>query len=190
MLGYGSRDELLTIDIPTQLYVRKENRPGPNQRNRIFETQLKKRDGSIIDVGISSRVICKDGKPVYYAGIVRDITRQKIAEKKLKESYKKLHKALNDIINTLASIVEVRDPYTSSHQKRVASLAIAISEELGLDKDRIEAIGVATLIHDIGKINIPASILARPGKLSEIEYDMIKTHPQLGYDMISRVELP
>jgi len=172
------------------LYVRKENRPGPNQRNRIFETQLKKRDGSIIEVGISSRVICKDGKPVCYEGIVRDITRQKIAEKKLKESYKKLHKALNDIINTLASIVEVRDPYTSGHQKRVASLAIAISEELGLDKDRIEAIGVAALIHDIGKINIPASILARPGKLSEIEYDMIKTHPQLGYDMISRVELP
>lgn len=188
MLGYGSKDELLAIDIPTQLYARKEDRPS--KRNRIFETQLKKRDGSIIDVGISSRVICKDGKLVYYEGIVSDITRQKIAEKKLKESYKKLHKALNDIINILASIVEARDPYTSGHQKRVASLAIAISEELGLDKDRIEAIGVAALIHDIGKINIPASILARPGKLSKIEYDMIKTHPQLGYDMISGVEFP
>ena len=190
MLRYGSRDELLTIDIPTQLYVRKENRPGPNQRDRIFETQFKKRDGSIIEVGISSRVICKDGKPVYYEGIVRDITRQKIAEKKLKESYKKLHKALNDIINILASIVEVRDPYTSGHQNRVASLAVAIAEELGLDKVKTETIGIAALIHDMGKINIPASILARPGKLSGIEYDMIKTHPQLGYDMISRVELP
>jgi len=190
MLGYDSKDELLAIDIPTKLYARKKDRQGPSKRNRIFETQLKKRDGSIIDVGISSRVICKDSKPVYYEGIVRDITRRKIAEKKLKESYKKLHKALNDIINILASIVEARDPYTSGHQKRVASLAIAISEELGLDKDRIEAIGIATLIHDIGKINIPASILARPGKLSKIEYDMIKTHPQLGYDMISGVEFP
>ena len=190
MLGYGSKDELLAIDIPTQLYARKENRPGPSKRNRIFETQLKKKDGSIIEVGNSSRVIYKGGKPVYYEGIVRDITERKIAEKKLKESYQKLQKTLSDIVNTLASIVEFRDPYTSGHQKRVASLAIAISEELGLDKDRIEAVGVAALIHDIGKINIPASILARPGKLSEIEFDMIKTHSQVGYDIIKRIEFP
>ncbi len=190
MLGYGSKDELLEIDIPTQLYFQKEDRPGPNQRNRIFETQLKKEDGSVVSVEINSRVICKDGKPVYYEGIVRDITRRKIAEKKLKESYKKLHKTLNDTINVLASIVEARDPYTSGHQKRVASLATAISEELGLGRDKIEAMGTAALIHDIGKINIPASILARPGKISKIEFDMIKTHSQVGYDMIKRIEFP
>lgn len=190
MLGYGSKDELLAIDIPTQLYVRKENRLGPNKRNRIFETQLKKKDGSVITVEISSRVIYKGGKPVYYEGIVRDITERKIAEKKLKESYQKLQKALSDIINTLASIIEFRDPYTSVHQKRVATIATAIAEELGLDRDKIESVKIAALIHDIGKINIPASILARPGKLSEIEYDMIKTHSQLGYDIISRIESP
>ncbi len=190
MLGYGSRDELLAIDIPTQLYFRKEDRPGPNQRNRIFETRLKKKDGSVISVEINSRVICRDGKPVYYEGIVRDITRQIIAEKKLKESYRKLQKTLDGAINTLASIVEARDPYTSGHQKRVALLAIAISEELGLGRDKIEAMGTAALIHDIGKINIPASILARPGKISKIEFDMIKTHSQVGYDIIKRIEFP
>jgi putative nucleotidyltransferase with HDIG domain len=141
-------------------------------------------------VGISSRVICKDGKPVYYEGIVRDITERKITEKKLKESYQKLQKTLSDVINTLASIVESKDPYTSGHQKRVAMLATAISEELGLDQEKIESIRIAALIHDIGKINIPVSILTRPGRLSEIEYDMIKTHSQLGHDMISRVEFP
>jgi len=190
MLGYGSKDELLAIDIPTQLYARKEDRPKPDKRNRIFEARLKKKDGSIIEVEINSGVTYKDGKPVCYEGIVRDITERKIAEKKIKESYRKLQKVLNDVISTLASIVEVRDPYTSGHQKRVTSLAIAIAEELGLNKERIEAIGIAALIHDIGKINLPESILTWPGKLSEIEYGMIKTHPQLGYDMIKHIDFP
>ena len=190
MLGYDSKDELIAIDIPTQLYLRKEDRPEPSQRNRIFETRLKRKDGPVITVEINSRVIYKDGKPVYYEGIVRDVTERKITEKKLKESYQKLQKTLSDVIDTLASIVESKDPYTSGHQKRVAMLATAISEELGLDQDKIESIKIAALIHDIGKINIPVSILTRPGRLSEIEYDMIKTHSQLGHDMISRVEFP
>ncbi len=190
MLGYDCKEELLAIDIPTQLYVRREDRPAPKKRNKTFETQLKKKDGSIITVEISSRVIYRNGKPVYYEGIVRDITQRKITEEKLNESYQKLRKTLNDIINTLASIIETRDPYTSGHQKRVASLATSIAREMGLDNDKIECIKIASLIHDIGKINLPTSILTRPGRLSEIEYDMIKTHAQLGHDMISRVEFP
>ncbi|MFA5015702.1 MAG: HD domain-containing phosphohydrolase [Actinomycetota bacterium] len=190
MLGYDCKEELLAIDIPTQLYIKKEDRPAANKRNKIFETQLKKKDGSIITVEINSRVIYKNGKPVYYEGIVRDITQRKITEGKLYESYQKLRKTLNDIINTLASIIETRDPYTSGHQKRVASLATSIAKEMGLDNDKIESIKIAALIHDIGKINLPTSILTRPGRLSEIEYDMIKTHAQLGHDMISRVEFP
>jgi PAS domain S-box-containing protein/putative nucleotidyltransferase with HDIG domain len=190
MLGYDCKEKLLAIDIPTQLYIRREDRPAPNKRNKIFETQLKKKDGSIITVEINSRVIYSNGKPVYYEGIVRDITQRKITEEKLNESYQKLRKTLNDIINTLASIIETRDPYTSGHQKRVASLATSIAREMGLDNDKIECIKIASLIHDIGKINLPTSILTRPGRLSEIEYDMIKTHAQLGHDMISRVEFP
>jgi len=112
------------------------------------------------------------------------------SEEEIKNSYQKLQKTLKGTIDTLASIVEIRDPYTAGHQKRVASLAISISKELDLDKDKIEAIGTAAIIHDIGKINIPASILARPGKISSLEYDMIKTHPQLGYEMVKRIEFP
>jgi len=190
MLGYDCKEELLAIDIPTQLYVRREDRPAPSKRDKIFETQLKKKDGTIITVEINSKVIYRNGKPVYYEGIVRDITQRKITEEKLNESYQKLRKTLNDIISTLASIIETRDPYTSGHQKRVASLATSIAKEMGLDNDKIECIKIAALIHDIGKINLPTSILTRPGRLSEIEYDMIKTHAQLGHDMISRVEFP
>jgi len=190
MLGYGSREELIKIDIPTQLYARKEDRPGPEQRNKIFETRFKRKDGSIIVVEINSRVVYKYGKPVCYEGIVRDVTERKVAEKKVEESYQKLKKILDDVINTLASIVEIKDPYTSGHQKRVALLAVAIAGELGLDEEKIEAINTAALIHDIGKINLPASVLTRPGRLSKIEYDMVKTHSRLGYDMINHIEFP
>lgn len=190
ILGYDSKEEILKIDIPTQLYVSEEERPGPDKRNKIFETRLKKKDGSVITVEINPRVIYKKGKPVCCEGIVRDITQRKIIEKKLKESNIKLKKTLSDTISILASIVEVRDPYTSGHQKRVAQLAADIAEEMKLDSDRVESIKVAAQVHDIGKINLPESILTRPGKLSEIEYDMIKTHSQLGHDMISRVKFP
>ncbi|GAG48691.1 unnamed protein product, partial [marine sediment metagenome] len=120
----------------------------------------------------------------------RDITARKSAENKLKKSYTKLQKTLNGTINALASIVETNDPYTSGHQKRVAFLAIAISEELGLNEAKIEAIGTAALIHDIGKINVPASILSKPGELTEIEFEMIKAHPKIGYDIIKEIEFP
>jgi PAS domain S-box-containing protein/putative nucleotidyltransferase with HDIG domain len=190
MLGYRSREELIKIDIPAKLYIRKEDRPGPKQRNKIFETRLKRKDGSIITVEINSRVAYKYGKPAYYEGIVRDITKRKEAENKVEQSYQKLKKILDDVIETLASIVEVKDPYTSGHQKRVALLAVAMAEELGMDEEKIEIINTAALIHDIGKINLPASVLTRPGKLSKIEFDMIKTHPRLGYDMIGHIEFP
>ena len=120
----------------------------------------------------------------------RDITDRKNAELRIKEGYIKLKKTLNDTIKTLALIVETRDPYTSGHQKRVAIIASCISKEMGLDKDKIKAINIAALIHDIGKINIPASILARPGELSEIEFSMIKTHPRIGFDILKNISFP
>jgi len=120
--------------------------------------------------------------------IIEGFIKRKKAENELKNSYEKSQRALSDTINSLASIVEILDPYTAGHQKNIALLAISIAEELGLDKDKIEAIGTAARIHDIGKINIPPSILARPGKISDIEYSIIKTHSQLGHDMIRNIE--
>jgi PAS domain S-box-containing protein len=138
-----------------------------------------------------------DGKPIFSNGELKyliitwfDITDRKIIGDNLKISYHKLQKILEGTINTLAAIVEIKDPYTSGHQKRVSRLAVAISSELGLESKIIESIRIAAEIHDIGKINIPASILSKPGKLTDIEYDMIKTHPQMSYDMINKIEFP
>ena len=97
MLGYSSRKELLEVDIPTQIYVRKEDRPKPHQRNKIFEAQFKKKDGSQISVEISSRVKYQDNKPAYYENIVRDITERKKSEEKI--VYLSFHDSLTGLYN-------------------------------------------------------------------------------------------
>lgn len=102
----------------------------------------------------------------------------------------RLKEALVGTIGAIALTVEKRDPYTAGHQVRVADLATAIGAEIGLDADRIEGLKLGCLIHDIGKIYVPAEILNRPGALSEAEFGMIKSHCQVGYDIIKDVVFP
>ncbi len=164
---------------------------GEEKYPKHYENPVLTKNGNEKIISWNNKVLKdKEGKIVATLSSGEDITDRKKAEDDLKISYKRLKKTLDNSINTLASIVELRDPYTSGHQKRVALLAIAISEELGLGRDKIEAMGTAALIHDIGKINVSASVLARPGKISKIEFDMIKTHSQVGYDIIKRIEFP
>ena len=88
------------------------------------------------------------------------------------------------------TIGEMRDPNTAGHEKRVAKIAMAIGGELGLDAQRIEGLGVAGHLHDVGKVTIPAEILSKPGKLSAAEYQLIKGHAQASYDILKEVEFP
>lgn len=103
----------------------------------------------------------------------------------------KIH--LESLFQTIAAIaltVEKRDPYTAGHQVRVAHLAAAIARELGLDKNFIMGLNLGAMIHDIGKLNVPAEILARPGKLPDVEMALVRRHPQVGYEIICGVDLP
>lgn len=107
-----------------------------------------------------------------------------------RESALKLERALEDTIQAIATTIEARDPYTAGHQQRVSLLATAIAREMGV----AEAVAAGVLrgaeIHDIGKVYVPAEILNRPGKLSEIEFSLIRTHPQVGYDIIKDIDFP
>ncbi|HAG09023.1 MAG TPA: histidine kinase [Desulfotomaculum sp.] len=123
-------------------------------------------------------------------GIGRDITERKQAEKELRLNLKKLQKVTEGVIKAMALIVETRDPHTAGHQQRVSRLAKMIAEEMGLPEEQIEAIEVAAAIHDIGKINIPAEILSKPGQITDIEFSLIKTHPLVGYNILKAVEFP
>ncbi len=108
----------------------------------------------------------------------------------LKDSLAKQRKTMEGIVQAMALTVETRDPYTAGHQRRVADLACAIAEVMGLDGDRIYGIKMAGGIHDLGKISIPAEILSKPTRLTETEFMLIKTHSQAGYDILKGIEFP
>ncbi|MEK7826696.1 MAG: HD domain-containing phosphohydrolase [Thermodesulfobacteriota bacterium] len=122
--------------------------------------------------------------------IYEDITERKQAEKQLQDTLESLRKAVGATMQVMVAAVETRDPYTSGHQKRSADLARAIAAEMGLPPEKIEGIRMAGSIHDIGKLSIPAEILSKPTKLSEIEFSLIKEHAKKGYEMLKDVESP
>lgn len=108
----------------------------------------------------------------------------------LKGSEKKLRTSLLESITALAAIVEMRDPYTAGHQRRVALLAVAIAKELQLTEEQIEGIHLAGVVHDVGKICVPAEILSKPGKLNGLEFSLIKEHSQNGYEILKTIDFP
>ena len=114
-------------------------------------------------------------------GTIKDIT-------DLERNVEMLRSALESTITAMAVIVESKDPYTAGHQKRVMDIAIAIAEEMNLQEDKINGIRMAAMIHDIGKINVPAEILSKPGQLTDIEFNIIKTHPEVGYNILKNIE--
>jgi len=131
----------------------------------------------------------KEGKRIYLH-IIHDITDRKRAENELIHSYEKLDKSLTGFIKTMAKTIELKDPYTSGHQIRVANLACMIAKKMGLEEDRIKGINMAATIHDLGKISVPSDILSKPGRLSKVELSLIKFHPKIGYNILKSIEFP
>ncbi len=124
-----------------------------------------------------------DGRLIAIEGIVRDVTERQKSNEALKRAFYSIVSVLSDMLN-------LKDPYTQFHEKNVAKLALEIAERMDLDEFTIESIRVASMVHDIGKINIPTEILSKPGKLSDIEFEMIKKHPEVAYEILRKVDLP
>jgi putative nucleotidyltransferase with HDIG domain len=121
---------------------------------------------------------------------LRDITERKKLEERLYNSLERNQVVMKGTIQVIARFLEMKDPYTAGHQKRVAELAFRIAGSAGLNEHEQEGIHMAAMIHDIGKISIPSEILSKPGKLSDIEYDLIKTHSKTGFDILKEIEFP
>ena len=119
-----------------------------------------------------------------------DITNRKKSEQMAQDSLKQLQQALTGTVSAVAMLTETRDPYTAGHQRRVTQLADAIAIEMGLPEDKAQGLHVAAAVHDVGKIHVPAEILSKPGRLSEMEFEIIKTHPQFGFEILKSVDFP
>jgi len=192
MLGYDSPEDLMTtvINIPKQLYVNPEDRKvllkmiEEQGAVRGFETQFYRKNGSMIWISVDLQAVRDTGgRVLYYEGFNEDITIKR-------ESIERMRKALGATVQAMAMTVETRDPYTAGHQRRVADLARSIATEMNLPIDQIDGIRMAATIHDLGKISVPAEILSKPTKLTNIEFSLIKTHAQSGFDILKDIDFP
>jgi len=196
IFGYDSREEFIHVKV-SELYHDPDRRQLFNGKMlvdgfvRDEEILLKRKDGTPFWGSITA-VAIKDetGEVKYYDGIIEDITARKRAEQERQKHLERLQKLLGGIIHTMSVMVETRDQYTAGHQRRVAILAREIAREMNMPEEKIRAIYMTALIHDIGKISIPAEILSKPTRLNEVEYSIIKTHPQVGYDILKGIEFP
>ncbi|PKN37833.1 MAG: hypothetical protein CVU62_08910 [Deltaproteobacteria bacterium HGW-Deltaproteobacteria-2] len=196
-LGYTSEEihslnftSLLSEDqLLLAVKVIREIRETGIQMN-LLEFRLRCKGGTYIYVETHGSAVMSNGIPVAILAIARDITERKLAEAKLQQIIYSLKNAVGATIQVMVSAVEMKDPYTAGHQLRSADLAMAIAMEMGLAQEKIDGIHMAGSIHDIGKLSIPAEILSKPTKLTNIEFSMIKEHSRSGYEMLKNVESP
>jgi PAS domain S-box-containing protein len=159
--------------------------------SRTIELEMWRKDGTTVWTEVKfSFIRDENSRPVGILGVTREITDRKEAEQKLRNTLDSLRKAFGATIQVMVAAVEVRDPYTAGHQVRSANLARSIATEMGLPQEKIDGIRMAGSIHDIGKLSIPAEILSKPTRLTELEFSLIKEHSQKGYEMLKDVESP
>jgi PAS domain S-box-containing protein len=205
MLGFTSEERLkqhiteqvtpasmtLIEKILSEELEREQQGLSDPDRSVKFEVEFYHKDGSTVWVeNVISGIRDNQGVAVGIHGVSRDITERRESEHALKESFKRLRKSLGATVQAIAVTVETRDPYTAGHQRRVADLARSIATEMNLSVDQIEGIRMAAAIHDLGKISVPAEILSKPTKLTALEFSLIKTHAQSGYDILKDIEFP
>ncbi len=158
---------------------------------REFINRNLKKNGKTIWLSTSAvPIMDKKGNFFGYRGADADVTGMKQAEGNIQASFDKLHRVFDEMVQAMSGMIESRDPYTAGHQRRGADLASAIAKEMHLSEHQIGGIRLAGIVHDIGKIYVPLEILNKPGRLTTDEFEIIKTHPQRGYDILKTIEFP
>ncbi|WP_127478117.1 HD-GYP domain-containing protein [Sulfurivermis fontis] len=198
MLGY-SAEELQALRV--------EDITHPDDMQSDLEQARRLLDDSIKTYTLEKRYLRKNGttvwgnltislhrnaqgEPEYFIAVVEDISVRKAAEARAQHASSALDKALLQLVQALTRSVEKRDPYTAGHHEHTSRLAAAIAQRMGLPADDVEGIRLGAQLHDLGNIYVPTEILNRPGKLNDFEYALVKTHPQVGYDILKDVDLP
>lgn len=151
-----------------------------------FEANFRRKDGSVTVAEMSARIIMLDGEPCILS-VTRDISATKQAQQELEASHDRLERMNREIVESLGHVVETRDPYTQGHQRRAAMLCRVIAERLGMSEGDIEALETAALIHDIGKLSVPAEILTKAGALTKLEHALIREHPASSFQILKGI---
>ena len=179
--------------VPPELRARLELEMAQRLRGTAevgqYTLTLRRKDGSPVDVAIHATRAVVEGKPAII-GIVQDVSERKVAEQVTQRHALQLETALIETIEAVATMVELKDPYTAGHERSVGDIAAAIGQELGLDSEQVKGLRYAGYVHDIGKIAIPTELLSKPGKLTLHEFELIKTHAQQGYDVLKDIKFP
>jgi putative nucleotidyltransferase with HDIG domain len=123
------------------------------------------------------------------SGVAASVENANIYEN-IKQEHSNLEKAMDGVIHAMSLVIESRDPYTAGHQRRVAGLARAIAQEMGLSAWQVMGLHIAGLLHDVGKVAVPSEILNKPGKISQYEFSIIKNHSQVGYEILQKIDFP
>ncbi len=161
----------------------------PIQSGKNTELELARKNGTSIIVEMRVVKTRWEGQTAYLASL-RDVTYRKQMELDLQKSLSDLQETIQGTVRAMAFAVETRDPYTAGHQRRVADLARGIAEEMALSDKRVQGLYLAALIHDVGKIAVPAEILSKPGRLTKDEFNLIRCHPQVASDILKGIDFP
>jgi PAS domain S-box-containing protein/putative nucleotidyltransferase with HDIG domain len=164
-------------------------REGGDKRNWGFCLQTGEGSPFSVSVNVSAQTDHRD-QLVRVLWLFRDVREGKAEEERLKSLLSGMKSSFNGIVDAVASVVEIKDPQTAGHQKRVAQLAVAIGREMDFSLHRLEGLRVAGLLHDIGKIAVPIEILSKPGELNDLECEFIKSHCQIGFDLVKNIDFP
>ncbi|MGC2519121.1 MAG: PAS domain S-box protein [Burkholderiales bacterium] len=196
IMGYGEEElagrnlsELFSEKTRSRMVAGIKMRFERGPRSLAYTFVAKRKDGRLIDIGAHDTLTTYQGRPAVI-GVAQDISERKRAEEQIRSYIAELEVAMQGTVDAVSAMVEMRDPYTAGHERRVADLAAAIGAELGLTQDRIQGLRIAGGVHDIGKIVVPAEILSKPSKLTELELEIVKTHAQRGYEVLKNVKFP
>jgi PAS domain S-box-containing protein len=187
----GHSIKVLSIDS-WKAYEELRKRTLQKEAFTSLPMDVTRKDGSHSTISYSTApILDAEGHVVGTMAVFYDITEKTRMEMALKSSLEKMSRVFDETVTALASAVEKRDAYTAGHQRRVAHLACAIAGKMGrFDDDGMKGIGTAAMLHDIGKIFVPSEILSMPGQLSAIHFELIKTHPQVRYEILKEIEFP
>jgi PAS domain S-box-containing protein/putative nucleotidyltransferase with HDIG domain len=173
-------------DAPTVVAALQARQAG-SRGHHLFDCRIRHANGSWRELEVAS-VDLAEGSGL--AGVVlsaRDVTDRRLAEDRLRDSLATARRTMDATVAALAATLEMRDLYTAGHQQRVTVIALAIADLLGLSEQERATVRVAGILHDIGKIQVPAEILSKPARLSEMEMALVRTHPEVGYAILKPI---